>query len=178
MLEITEAPEKTHNEELLDVIYMLYDYKRRGVDARYNFNGTMIFASEINGPTSIDVMFKKVYGCTYIEYAQARAEKMCPEWLETGYKIIPEKRHNDWKDYVESFVKTAGSYQVGNPVITLLKYIDIINALDEKTEEDVIVTIIDALDAISPALVNRLAYFSNKEDLIRKLYDEKVGKLE
>ena len=172
MLEIEKAPKRNHDEELLDVIDMLYDYKRQNIDACYVFNGVKLFAHDITNPSNCDPIFQKVYGCTYDEYKSSKEEEKYAEWLNGGYKIIPEKRQSYWKEYVMECAKNDNL----DSVMTLLRYLNMLSLLNLKTDEESVITILDALDAIDPELVGRLAYFSSNENLIRNLYKEKVNK--
>lgn len=172
MIEVKELTEKDFNEELENVCYTLYSYKIKNIDAFYDFNGIKIFSRDINGLSSIDKMFKKVYGCSYDDYVTKKAKEMKPIWLERGYKLISSDKHEKWEQFVNGTIKRISFYHVGNPIEDTLTLIPKINSINDPEE---LKKMLVSLDGSNNVLVKTAIAFSNHGEGLNSLYEEIRG---
>ena len=96
MIEIKELSSTEANEELENIFYTLYGYKRKGIEAYYEFEGIKITTDDVNDFSDLDRLFKKVYGCSYEQHVTKKALKMRDSWILEGHEIITPDKYDAW----------------------------------------------------------------------------------
>jgi hypothetical protein len=171
MIEIKDLEENKFNEELENIFYTLYGYKMKNIEAYYDYNGVKLYSKDITGIETLDKWYITIYGCTYTEHVQKKAEEMRPVWLEKGYALIAPEKHDKWTELVDNTIKNIAFYHVGNPIEDTLRIVERVNSM---TDNEEIRQLLVSLDGSNNTLVKTAIEFSNKGHLLSEIYEEEI----